>query len=125
LKGTSYYPKRIFDRLSASNGSVHIVAGARNPEELRHLRDYYSSFRVVWISSHYLARYQRCTRRRRADMPTSLEDFVRLDIYELAHGLASIAYDFHCDIIFNDTTLEEYEGKVLEYLDSYSDSGRL
>lgn len=123
-RGLAYYPKKIFDTLSALPGARHAVSGARNPGELESLRRYYSFFRVAWISSHYLARFARCVERKRGDYPVNLEEFIRQDMYELAHGLAEIACSLTDDILFNDGNLETYRETVRVYLSKFSDKGR-
>jgi len=122
-KGVFHYPRKIFDTLNVSPGVGHVVSGARNPRELEYLRSYYSFFRVVWISSHYLARFMRCAEGRRIGRPANLEEFIRQDMYELAHGLAEIACSLTDDILFNDGDLETYRKAVLTYLNRFSGKG--
>jgi dephospho-CoA kinase len=114
-KGAAYYPKKIYKTLNSLSGVGHVVSGARNPREIEHLRDHYSFFKSVWISSNYLTRFMRCVERKRTDKPKSLEEFIRQDILELAHGLAEIANTAD-DILFNDGDLETYRKAVFIYL---------
>lgn len=122
-KGVSYYPRKIFETLSIQQGIGHAVSGARNPRELQCLHSYYSFFRVVWISSYYLARFERCVKRRRAEEASNLEEFIREDMYELAHGLAEIACFLTDDILFNDGDLATYREAVLTYVGRLSTRG--
>lgn len=117
LKTESYYPAKIFKILNNQKSSYHAVSGARNPNELKYLLQNYSSFKVVWISSNYLSRFNRSIRRGRVNRAVDLEAFVREDIYELAHGLAEIACSLIDDILFNDSSLSTYKQVVIEYLD--------
>ena len=122
-KGISHYPRKIFHVLSASAGVGHLVSGARNPRELECLGSYYSSFRVVWISSHYLARFTRRAKDDKAGSSGNLEEFVRQDMYELAHGLAEIGCSLVNDMLFNDSDLQIYREAVLTYLSRFSAKG--
>jgi hypothetical protein len=91
LKGVEYYPTLIYEHLCQSGCSGHIVSCARNPDELKYFRSLYQWSKVLWISTNYIARFQRAVVRGRGDQSSDLQSFLKHDFHEMAGGLAQIA----------------------------------
>jgi dephospho-CoA kinase len=115
-RGVEFYPQQIFDGLSATGRSFHVISGARNPAELDCLERLYAQFDVVWISSNYIARFERGRSRSGIHHSDDLHEFVRTDLVELAGGLASIGARKTNSIMLNDDSLREFEQHATAYL---------
>jgi dephospho-CoA kinase len=123
LKGIDYYPNLMYDRLCQSGRNEHVVSGARNPNELKYFRSLYQKSKVLWISTNYMARFQRAAVLGRGDQNGDLRSFLKNDFHELAGGLAHIASEQADDILFNDSDYSDYRRSVMEYLESLSQEG--
>ena len=118
LKGAAFYPEKIYHGLSKSSGVGHVISGARNAEELMHLKAFYKLFRTVWVVASYQNRFERCTQRRGLHRSADLEAFLRNDMFELQHGLAELFCVCVDDIVLNDSSLDDFRWTVQDYLNS-------
>lgn len=116
-KGPSYYPRMIFQKLMNELSKIHVVSGARNPNELKELLGMYSHTAVVWIESDAIERNRRVQTRGRHDASNSYMDFIRHDNEELSGGLAEIAAKYVTDHIVNNDSFEIFERKIICLLD--------
>jgi len=116
-RGVGFYPQQIFDSLSATGRRFHVISGARNPAELDCLEKLYVRFGVVWISSNYMARFERSRFRSGIHRSEELDQFIRADLVELAGGLASIGARKTNTIILNDQSLRAFEQDAAACLD--------
>lgn len=116
-KGPTYYPGMIFRKLTKEVSEIHVVSGARNPNELRELLGMYSQSAVVWIETDAAERYRRVKTRARHDASNSIVDFIRHDNVELSGGLAEIASKFATYHIVNNGSVETFEKKIIYLLD--------
>jgi dephospho-CoA kinase len=116
--GVEHYPKLIFDKLCSTGRTFHVVAGPRNPLELRYFRTLYKDSKVIWISTNYLLRYRRSADRCQHNHTPSLKTFLIHDFHELASGLAEIASQAD-DIILNDGSMENFHRCCNDFLENF------
>lgn len=116
-KGPTYYPKIIFKRLIEKMGELHVVSGARNPNELAVLIGKYSHTVVIWIEADATKRFRRAKMRSRRDTKNKFIEFIRNDHEELRGGLAEILTQYVTHYIVNNSSNEKFRNDIIGVLD--------
>lgn len=105
--------------MAIENPDSTIVDGLRNTEELQYFRENFPNVTVVAIYANRDERLRRILIRNRADDVKTDYELDSRDNRELGWGIGrTISLADH--MIVNDGTLEEFRGKVREFLEEFS-----
>lgn len=92
-----------------------VIEGIRNMEEIERFRKDLEIGLVVGISSGKETRFNRLIKRGRGDDPRTIEEFNMRENRELSWGIGKVFATANY-YICNDTSIEEFRGKVREFL---------
>lgn len=112
INGKDIWAVRTMERIS---GSLVVIEGIRNMEEIERFKKDLSVGLVVGISSGRGKRFERLLKRGRGDDPKNLEEFEKRENRELSWGIGQVLATADA-YICNDGPIEEFRSKVSEFL---------
>jgi len=114
-EGPAVISRRLIPKIDAAECDAAVVEGVRSLEEIEELRKRYGNVTVCAIHSSTQTRYERLRLRDREDDPKSWIEFETRDLRELNVGLGK-AIALADEMIVNEDTIEEFQNRVLVFL---------